>query len=155
MVVRRCQTKGVERIGFMATLAELDGEGERLLGMVLGLVDAAGGKQSLGELSTEQGPIDPKPDALLMGQRTLLVVETFGDPASLDQQVSEHRVDASDPGRRLTFGLSSRALAPLDSLLAVTRVVQHQRVEQVRIDAGLGLVRGLGGADGEIGEWTR
>src|SRR5262245_60580573 len=139
----------------MATLAELDGERERLLRMVPGLVDTAGGTQSLGELSTEQGPVDPKPDALLMGQRALLVVETFGDSAGLDQQVSEHRIDASDPGRRLTFGLSSRALTPLDSLHAVVRVVQHQRVEQVAIDAGLGLVRRLSCANGQIGEWTR
>src|SRR5215510_6840496 len=155
MVVRRRQPEGVERIGFMATFAGVNGERERFLGMVLGLDDTARRIQGLRELSTKQGPVGPKPDALLISQRTLLVVEAFSDSAGLDQQVSEHRVDASDPRRRLAFGLRSRALAPLDALLTVTRIVQHQRIEQIGIDAGLRLVGGLSGANRAIAEWTR
>src|SRR2546427_5404155 len=120
MLVRRRQPEGVERIRFMAALAGLGRGLERCLGVMLCLVDLASGEQTLGELATEQGPIHPKPDALLMSQRALLVAETFSDSASLDQQVSEHRVDASDPGQRLTFGLGPRTLAPVDALRTVT-----------------------------------
>ena len=155
MLVRRRQTEGVERIRFMAALAGLGRGLERCLGVMLCLVDLSSGKQSLSELATEQGPIHPEPDALLMSQRALLVAETFSDSASLDQQVSEHRVDASDPGRRLTFGLSPRALAPLDALRTVTRVVQHQRVEEGGIDAGLRLVGRVRAGDRSIAECTR
>jgi len=92
---------------------------------------------------------------LLMSQRALLVTETFSDSSSLDQQVSEHRVDASDPGRRLAFGLSPRALAPFDALRTVTRVVQHQRGEEVGIDASLRLVGRVRAGDRSIAECTR